>query len=122
VDETDGKDLRRKELIKINTSQTIGDVLSAHVDEKCCDLWVSKDDTKRKEEGTVVSDFTTPIHVIVNVFKCFCRQKSKQGKEQCENLPDAFDFLMNARKKYDKFPDERYVVVGKISLSMSSKN
>ena len=62
VDETEGNLSRRKELIKINVSQTIGDVLACNVDEKCRSVWVSKDDTKNEDEGIVVNDFTTPIH------------------------------------------------------------
>jgi DNA polymerase III delta subunit len=51
VDETDGNiTSRRKELNQVKLYLTN----SAHIDEKCCDLWVSKDDTKRKGSNELV--------------------------------------------------------------------
>lgn len=110
---------RKKKLIKVNLDDTLGDVISTHIEQKCSSVWVSKEETKNKADGTSVDDVDIPMSVIVNVFKCMyvhiiCSKSEKVINEP--NKPNAFSILMNARKKYESFPDERYESTNKILL------
>ncbi|VDI23115.1 Hypothetical predicted protein [Mytilus galloprovincialis] len=120
IDETDPSK-RERQLVKVTEDdQTIGDFLSNLMNEKCSSIWVSKEGLPAKNDGTDITDPNTPMTVIVDLFKCnylhVMKDTDTQKSTPCPEKTNAFQIMMTARRRYDKFPEERKPVNAKDRL------
>ncbi|CAG2217413.1 unnamed protein product [Mytilus edulis] len=76
--------------------------------------------TTGQKDGTDVTDSNTPMTVIVDLFKCnylhVMKDTDTQKSTPCPEKTNAFQIMMTARRRYDKFPEERKPVNAKDRL------
>ena len=72
---------------------------------------ISKEGLPAKKDGTDITDSNTPMTVIVDLFKCnylhVMKDTDTQKSTSCPEKTNAFQIMMTARRRYDKFPEER---------------